>query len=293
MPEVPDHLLARCTFPAAGTSVVCGCSGGPDSTALVVLAVAAGLDVEVVHVDHGLRRGSAEEAEVVAATAGRLGVAARSVHAPVDPGGDLEARARRVRHDALGPGALLGHTADDRAEWVLLALLRGAGLDGVSALAPEGPSMRHPILALRRAETEALCADLGLTVVRDPTNLDPRHRRNRVRAEVLPLLADVAERDPVPLLARFADLAAADAAVVDDLAAQVDPTDARTLATAPVAVARRAVRAWLRPHVGGVPPDLGAVERVLDVARGAAIGCDVARGVTVRRSDQVLSVRHR
>jgi len=275
----------RCRFPAAGP-VTCAVSGGADSLALLALAVDAGLDATAVHVDHGLRPGSAAEADVVAAAAEHLGARFRSVTAPVEAGPDLEARARTARHAALGPGALFGHTADDQAETVLLALLRGAGLDGLAAMAPA----QHPLLGVRRSETQAICAELGLDPVRDPTNDDPRFRRNRVRAEVLPLLDDVAERDVVPLLCRLADLARADAELLDRLAADVDPTAARELAAAPVPLARRALRRWLRPHLGGHPPDAAAVERVLGVARGGAAGTEVAGGVAVRRSGQRLRV---
>ncbi|NIR38227.1 MAG: tRNA(Ile)-lysidine synthetase, partial [Actinobacteria bacterium] len=62
------------------------------------------------------------------------------------------------------------------------------------------PSARRPILSLRRTETEGLCAALDLEVVEDPSNHDPVHRRNRVRHELLPLMADIAERDPVDVL---------------------------------------------------------------------------------------------
>jgi len=278
-------VRSRCRFPGSGP-VVCGVSGGADSLALLALAADAGLEPTAVHVDHGLRPGSAREADVVADAARRLGAGFRAVTAHVEPGPDLEARARDARHAALGPGALLGHTADDQAETVVLALLRGAGLDGVAAMSQD----RHPILRLRRAETEAICAELGLEVVRDPSNDDPRFRRNRVRAEVLPLLDDIAERDVVPLLCRLAELARADGELLDRLAADVDPTSATDLAAAPTALAARALRSWLRPHLGGRPPDAAAVARVLAVARGDATGTEVAGGVVVRRSGGRLRV---
>src|SRR5687768_12939882 len=135
-----DHgLLARCTFPVPGRSVVAAVSGGADSTAMLVLAVDAGCDVTAVHVDHGLRAGSGDEADHVAAVARTLGVAFDSVRVDVTPGPNLEARARAARRAALGPQAMTGHTADDQAETLLLQLLRGAGTTGVAAIRP-GPT---------------------------------------------------------------------------------------------------------------------------------------------------------
>ncbi|HEX5365838.1 MAG TPA: ATP-binding protein, partial [Acidimicrobiales bacterium] len=169
------------------------------------------------------------------------------------------------------------------AETVLLNLLRGAALDGLAGMDPT----RRPLRRLRRRETRAVCAALGLEPVVDATNGDPAFRRNRVRHQVLPLLDAVADRDVVPVLARQADLARADVALLDELAASVDPTDARSLAAAPVPLGRRAVRRWLRGGGPGGderhPPDAAAVERVLAVARGDALACQVAGGWRVAR----------
>lgn len=280
-----EALLGRCTFPPAGTEVTAAVSGGADSLALLVLAVDAGCRVTAVHVDHGLRPGSAEEANVVAAAAARSGARFRAERVDVEPGPNLEARCRAARESVLPADACTGHTLDDRAETVLVNLLRGAGTTGLGALRP-GP--RHPILALRRAETRALCATRGLHRVEDPSNDDPRFVRNRVRHEVLPLLAAVAGRDPVPVLARQAELLADDADLIDALAATVDPTDAVALAEAPPPLARAAVRAWLRPAGGGHPPSAAAVERVLAVAAGAHVATELAGGWRVRRSAQRL-----
>jgi tRNA(Ile)-lysidine synthase len=251
----------------------------------------AGCEVHAVHVDHGLRAGSAAEADVVADAAARFGARFRSVTVAVGDGPDLEARARAARRQVLPEGHATGHTADDRAETVLLAIIRGSGLDGLAALRP-GPT--RPIVGLRRHETHDLCAVLGLTPVDDPTNHDPRFRRNRMRHEVLPLLDDVAERDVVPLLCRLADLAAADVDLLERLtAAEVpDPTDGRSLAAAPDALARRAVRGWLRAGADDErhPPSAAAVARVLAVARGDALATDIGGGRSVRRSGGRLRV---
>ncbi|MFZ4518368.1 MAG: tRNA lysidine(34) synthetase TilS [Microthrixaceae bacterium] len=256
-------------------------SGGADSTALLHLAVAAGLRVTAVHVDHGLRPGSEREAGTVAALARRWGAEFRSERAPVAPGGDLEARARAARRAVLPPDTLYGHTADDQAETVLLRLLRGTGPAGLAAMRPD----THPLLRLRRRETRTLCAELGVVPLDDPTNRDPRFTRNRVRHEVLPLLDDVAGRDVVPLLCRLAGLAATQAEVLDDLAAAVDPDDVTELAGLPAAVAAVALRRrWAALTDGAPPPDAAALGRVLEVAHGGAVGCEVTAGWSVRRS---------
>jgi tRNA(Ile)-lysidine synthase len=259
-------------------------SGGADSLALLALAVEAGCVVTAVHVDHGLRPGSDREAEVVRAAAERLGAAFRSERVSVEPGPNVEARARAARYAALPPGALVGHTADDQAETVLLNLVRGAALDGLAGMDPA----RRPLRRLRRFETRALCLALGLDPVVDPSNHDPAYRRNRVRHELIPLLSAVAARDVVPVLARQADLARDDMVLLDELAVAVDPTDARALAAAPAALARRAVRSWLRTAGPGGPeqhpPDAAAVARVLAVARGEAVACELAGGWRVART---------
>jgi tRNA(Ile)-lysidine synthase len=258
-------------------------SGGADSTALLVLAVEAGCHVTAVHVDHGLRPGSGREADHVADLAERLGVPFRAERVVVEPGSNLEARARDARRAVLGPRAMTGHTADDRAETLLLQLLRGAGTTGLAAIR-SGPS--KPILELRRAETRALCAERGLAVLEDPSNTDPAFRRNRVRAELVPLLDAIAERDTTPLLARAAALLSDDDAYLDELASVLDPTDARAVAAAPPVLARRALRGWLA--LDGYAPDLATVERVLAVARGEARATDVGAGRRVARTAGVL-----
>ena len=285
---VRRDALSRCRFPPAGTQVTCAVSGGPDSLALLVLACDAGLEVTAVHVDHGLRADSASEPAVVAAAAEQVGAVFRAERVAVEPGGDLEARARLARRSVLPADALYGHTADDQAETVLLALLRGAGLDGLCGIRPAG----HPLLALRRTDTEAVCAAAGLEPLRDPMNRDPRFRRTRVRHDVMPLLDEVAERDVTALIARTASVLLADAEHLEELASAIDPTDARALAEAPVALARRAVRGWLRSlDPEHHPPDAAGVDRVLSVARGGVTAAQVGGGIEVRRSRQRLHAR--
>lgn len=285
VPLVAD-LRARCSFPTAGTPVDCAVSGGADSLALLVLAVASGCPATAIHVDHGLRPGSGAEADVVARVAQALSAGFKAVTADVRPGPNLEARARAARYAVLPEGVLTGHTADDRAETMLLNLIRGAGLDGLAPMR----AGRQPMLRIRRSETRQLCIELGLAPIDDPSNDDPAFRRNRVRHELLPLLDGIAERDVVPILARQAELLADDVELLDALAAGLDPTDARALRSAPVSLARRAIRAWLRSGDERHPPDAATVERVLAVARGDRRATDAGGGRRVSRSQGRLEL---
>ena len=298
---------------ASPDPVALAVSGGPDSLALLVLAARAGLDVLAVHVDHGLRPGSDREAAVVAGVAARYGAAFEGRSVTVAPGPGLEARARRARYEVLPAGVLTGHTMDDQAETVLLAMLRGAALDGLAGMRWQGGFVAgtrssapvdtgeavagpvHPLLGLRRSETVALCAAEGLQPIDDPSNHDLRFRRNRVRHQVLPMLCDVAGRDLVPVLARQARLLGDDADLLEALSAEVDATDARQLNAAPRPLARRAVRRWLRtggtvPDAEFHPPAADEVARVLAVAAGTVRACELAGGRRVERHGGRLRV---
>lgn len=261
--------------------MACAFSGGPDSVALVVLARRHGCVVTAHHVDHGIRGESADEADRAAAIAEQLGVEFELHRLSVAPGPNLEARARTARRRALPAGALTGHTADDQAETVIIRLLRGSGSGGLAAMTP-GPT--HPILALRRADTEAVCAELGITPVRDGSNDVLDVWRNRVRHELLPLATAIAGRDLTPILTRTSDLLRQDDEFLEALAAEIDATDARAVAAADPVLARRALRRWL--SVDGYPPDADAIERVMSVARGERIACELAGGRRVERSNQ-------
>lgn len=276
------NLLAKCTFPPPGTKVTCAVSGGADSMALMALAVAAGCVVAVIHVDHGLRCGSDREAGVVAEAAARFGVTFRAETVDVPAGPNLEARAREARYAVLPDDVMTGHTADDQAETVLINLMRGASSTGLAAMRP---GLRRPILVLRRADTVRLCHTLGMPIVDDPSNRDPVFLRNRVRHELLPLMNELAGRDLVPVLTRQAGLLRDDSDLFDELAAALDPTDAKQLSAAPLPLARRAVRRWLTTQH---PPDAATVDRVLRVAGGQASGCDLGAGRRVERSHQRL-----
>lgn len=267
--------------------VDCAVSGGPDSLALLMLATHAHLKVTAVHVDHGIRTGSGDEAMVVADAAARFGAGFRAERVHIDPNGpDLEQSMRIARRNVLGADALTGHTADDQAETVMINLLRGAGPTGLAAMKPGPP---HPILDLRRSETHSLCAELGLDPVNDPSNQDPRFIRNRVRHELLPLMADISSRDPVPLLYRTAQHLGSLTDYVDELAQQIDPTDTGELRSAGSEVAKAAIRRWLRDDLGH-PPSTAELQRVMEVVEHRVIACQLSGGRRVARTKGRLRI---
>ena len=283
LPLVSD-LLSRCTFPPPSTAVDCAVSGGADSVALMVLACTANLNVTAWHVDHGLRENSHTEAALVAQLATQLGAQFESRTVTVEQGANTEARAREARYAALPQGVMTGHTADDQAETILINLLRGSGTRGLAGMQP---TTQRPLLHIRRGEAQALCNALGIAVFHDPSNNDERFQRNRIRHEVLPLMESLAKRDLVPVLTRQADLLRDDDDLLNELAGALDPTDALALASAPIALARRAIRTWL---TNPLVPDSATVERVLEVARGNTLACDIGLGRQVRRSQQQLRI---
>ena len=281
------ELLARCDF-GDDNELSLGVSGGADSMAMALLAAEAGRSCAIWHVHHGLRDAADGEAELVAKLASSLGMPFELRRLELTDGPDLEATAREARYAAMPPDVCVAHTADDRAETVLLNLLRGAGLAGV---ATPFARVRRPIIGLRRAETRALCEFSGVAVVDDPMNDDPRFARVVVRDQLLPAAANALRRDPVPLLNRHADLVADALIVIQDAAAALDATDTAELRAAPRAVASEALRQWLMEQTGNHSAvDAGSISRVMDVVYGTARATEVEGGVRVARTAGRLRV---
>jgi tRNA(Ile)-lysidine synthase len=213
-----ERTVRRHVMLAGGERVLVAVSGGADSVALLHLLLQLAPDwrlaLHVLHVDHGLRPDSAPDAGFVRALGARLGVPVDVERVRVGPG-SLEAAARTARYAALEAWAdrlgatriAVGHTADDQAETVLMRVLAGAGVRGLAAIPPVRGRIIRPLLDVRRAALREALAAAGLGWVEDPSNQDPKFLRNRIRHELLPLLAASYEADVVPALARTARLA--------------------------------------------------------------------------------------
>jgi tRNA(Ile)-lysidine synthase len=254
------RLAVRRALPASGGLVLVACSGGADSLALAAAARFVGSSVGLVTVDHGLQDGSAQRALDVAAWARAAGfdpVEAATVSVDGRPGGP-EAAARTARYEALtsvaervgAAAVLLGHTRDDQAETVLLALARGSGPRGLSGMPAVKGIFLRPLLDVARADTRKACAALGLVPWEDPHNADFSYSRARVRATALPALVDALGPAVVANLARSAEQIAADNSALDELACDFLDKSARmtveALLTLAPAVRTRVLHAWAK-----------------------------------------------
>ncbi len=190
----------------AGAPLLLAVSGGQDSMALTALLLGLrrlhGWRLHLWHGDHRWRRESGDQADALAAWAASRGLDLLLERATVPPAGEAEARAWRygcLARQARRTGCshvLTGHTASDRAETVLLNLARGSHRRGLTTPRTsrrlngdaDSPALVRPLLPFSRADTARICRELALPVWIDAGNGDLRHARNRVRAEVLPVL---------------------------------------------------------------------------------------------------------
>jgi tRNA(Ile)-lysidine synthase len=187
-------------------------SGGPDSTALLLLAarwaerLERGPKLTAITVDHGLRADAAGEAAAVKRLARRLGVAHRTLRwEGRKPTSGLQQAARQARYRLLAHAAaragcahiLTAHTLDDQAETVLFRLARGSGVMGLAGMAHAAPLpagehgmmfVVRPFLSIPKARLIATLQAAGVAFSDDPSNRDPRFTRARLRT-LMPELA--------------------------------------------------------------------------------------------------------
>lgn len=224
---VLDAVTAALGSLSAGGRVGVALSGGLDSLVLADAAWRALGKARVIalHVDHGLSPTSAQVALEVGQWAARRELAYRSVRVEVPRRGSLEQAARVARYRALEELAAeeelvavaTAHTARDQAETVLLRILRGTGVAGLTAIAARRGLWVRPLLALARGQLEAYARERGLAAWEDPMNADLRFARVRVRQQLVPALA---RENPAieQALCRLAEQAAEWTAELDALA---------------------------------------------------------------------------
>lgn len=222
-----------------GDRVLVACSGGPDSAALLFvlaeLAPELSLHVEAASVNHGLRKNASDDVEIACQQSVLAAVGFHSLSVKVSPGGSLQAQAREARYNALFELArdrnfshvATGHTLDDQSETVFLRMLRGSGLRGLSSINPiRSDGVVRPLIDLSRADVHEYAYSKTRNIAIDPSNLNTRFDRVKVRTEFLPGFRKL-NRNIDSHLARLADESTELFQWIDELAEDFILTQAR------------------------------------------------------------------
>ncbi len=302
-----------------GSSVLCAVSGGADSMCLLhMLSQREDLSLTAAHFNHQLRGPESDRDEAfvrevcarwgIPLTVGRGDVMAFAKREKLS----LEEAGRTLRYTFLFRAAeeegcdliATAHNADDNAETLLLHLLRGSGLNGLTGISPQLRQLVRPLLATSRREIEAYLARHGVPHIEDSTNADDTYTRNRVRHQLIPLLE---EMNPgfVRRLSSAIPRLRADNDYLNDLARQLFCQAMRReedlvipiapIAQAPVPVASRAVRLLLAEAAGGDWDCSAAhIESVLALCQAASPSAQVSlpRQLTARREYDLLVLTH-
>ena len=271
MNHIMLDTISKYNMLAPGDGVIVGFSGGADSSALLFallrLRERLALKITAAHINHGFRGAESDGDEAFCAeTCARYGVDFISYKIDVR----AEARRRRVSDEEAGRAAryecferalkernadkiAVAHNKDDNAETVVMRLLRGAGARGLSGIPPVRGRVIRPLINVSRAEIEDFCRENGIKYRNDSTNSQPVYNRNRVRLQVMPLLAGF-NPSAADALTQAAALVSDDDAYLEALTREWLKAHAvfsggraelelRALAAAPPPIARRAVRA--------------------------------------------------
>lgn len=263
-------------------------SGGPDSLAMLVLALDAGLSATVLTVDHGLRPESAAEAAHVEEICAACAVPHKIIKVEVAKSASVQSAARRARYAAMGawceaagiPWLLTAHHADDQAETLLMRLSRGSGLSGMAGIRPRrridgrNVELLRPLLGARKADLAAVVEAAGLSAVDDPGNDAAVYDRTLARRLLRQSGIDIAH-----VAETAAHLAEAEAALAwtanEAWAGRVTRDDERVTLDArglPAELARRLVLRALSELNPAASPEGPAVARLIAGLRAGTAG---------------------
>jgi tRNA(Ile)-lysidine synthase len=283
-------------------------SGGADSTALLHAAAQRWPgQIQALHVHHGLQEAADDFEDHCVATCSALGVPLHvgRVDARHAPGESPEDAARRARYQTLAALAqahglqhvALAQHADDQVETMLIALSRGAGLDGLAGMPRRierhGVDFHRPLLEVHASALREWIAAGGIAHIDDPSNADLRYTRNRIRLQVLPALAAALPqfRETFARSARNAAKASVLLAEVaaGDIAAAGSPPALAALRALPRERLANALRHWLKREHGAVPSE-AQLDQLLDQieacsTRGHRIRLKVADGYVLREGE--------
>lgn len=261
----------------AGDKVLVAVSGGPDSVAMLhalhTRSKDLGISLHVAHLNHGIRGEQSnidEEFTCNLAHSLKLPITVEHVDVPAlrkelrvgEEEAARIARSKFLQETAANIGAskiAVGHTADDRAETVLLNIIRGCGVDGLGSIQPVNGNIVRPLIDTYRTEVEAYIVENALPYRVDESNADVAYARNSIRHEVLPWLAREFNPEVKSALVRLAEIASAQSDLMGSLAeaarsqvAYKGALDARLFMQLPEALQHE----LLRTEIGRLKGDL-------------------------------------
>lgn len=253
-------------------------SGGPDSMALFHLLLRNGCDFSAAHIDHGWRKESGHEAEVLREMCRERNVPFYLKKLEISKkNNNLEDRARKQRllffrelcREKQFKGVLLAHHADDQAETVLKRVLEGASLARLRGLAPralvEEVTLLRPLLEVTKAEIEQFLIENNVSFFKDSTNSDPRFLRSRLRQTLLPFLSEQFGKEVQKSLCRIGKQALELGSLIEELSHPYK-VDSSTIDLAPIShqntfLLKEVIRDFLKRHY--ITPSHHALEMLI------------------------------
>lgn len=269
------HTIKRYHLFDKGDKVLVGVSGGPDSIALLYLLNALKkelrISLHIAHLDHGLRNASGRDRLFVEKLAAKLGLPISSMRLntkKLHRKGSLEENARRARLNFFFKTAkknhidkiALGHNRDDQAETVLMRILRGTGLYGLSGILPKrelyGHQIVRPLIETRRKDIEGFLKRRKIRFRRDVSNMRDIYFRNKIRNRLLPLLEKGYNRNIKEVLSSMAQSTGYDYDYLDKAAESAFRNTRRRLANEKLLRLHPAIRRLLlRMHIARLKGD--------------------------------------
>lgn len=300
--------------------ILIGVSGGPDSLALLYalnsLKKEFNLYLHVAHLDHMLRPGSGKDREFVVSVAGKLRIpasAARINTRKFPLGGSLEEKARNARLAFFFKTAkemkirkiALGHNLDDQAETVLMRLLRGAGLYGLSGILPKrgfsGFDIIRPLIEIKRKDIDSFLEKKNIKPRIDETNCQDLFLRNRIRKELLPLLESKYNKNIKEVLSNTAENVSFDYDYLSRVAAQaVNRLGAKINIKKFLRLHRSIQRLLLRLNIAAVKGDTRGItfthmKEIEDLIRSRPLNSivDLPKRVSVAKKENSILIYRR
>nr|WP_240191594.1 tRNA lysidine(34) synthetase TilS [Desulfoprunum benzoelyticum] len=319
MQKTISQVIVRNKLLKENDSVVVGVSGGPDSTALLLLLAETDLNLQCIaaYIDHGLRPGeTGAEQDTVAQLAATTGtrfcsraVPARDYAAAL--GLSLEEAARILRYQALeairleydAAAIAVAHTADDQVEEFLLRLVRGSGRKGLAGMDYRHGRVIRPLLNLNKQTLLHFLAARNIPYCVDSSNLDRRFLRNRVRLDLLPLLEDQFNPSIRRTILQTMEILGREEELLADLTKQALPLieekgpDRLAVPLPPLDAIHPAIRRRIIERCCwtlGARPTFRQIDRILALTDGDGPGREVhlGGGLRMRRTADSLEFRY-